>query len=291
MSNVNIDIHNTNGVPDKLTGTITAQSISLVPSSGDPTDDQAVWGAIRHRASAASFTNFEKFIAIIFCKWPPPAGTNIDGDLEGAHTTLLPENGTSCYHGSESYNLLKAAAEVFLALQCGIKVRAPFNDDGTAGNMTGPISDEAGRGATNDTFADLEGALQGFVMGNTRLYLHTILNSLHQSNAKSPLCEGILLASDTRISPNPTSGERNKELDCFPCMLELIWSYWHEEAMLVQSLNALCLRFQNKRGPRARDPLANLRLDPLRPPNTLLWGYIQDEINRLTVARRAYETR
>ena len=37
------------------------------------------------------------------------------------------------------------------------------------------------------------------------------------------------------------------------------------------------------------DPLANLRLDPLRPLNTLLWGYIQDEHERLTVSRRAYE--
>jgi hypothetical protein len=30
-------------------------------------------------------------------------------------------------------------------------------------------------------------------------------------------------------------------------------------------------------------------LDPLRPVNNLLWGYIQDEINRLSVSRRAYE--
>src|SRR6185503_11889458 len=112
-------------------------------------------------------------------------------------------------------------------------------------------------------------------------YLDRILATLKMNHpedqAESPLCEGIL---------RPTIG---KEDSCYPCLLELIWSYWHEEGMLVQALNAICLRFQNKRSPNLRDPLANLRLDPLRPLNTLMWGYIQDEINRLTVARRAYE--
>src|SRR5262249_33787751 len=74
-----------------------------------------------------------------------------------------------------------------------------------------------------------------------------------------------------------------------PCFLELIWSYWHEEGMLVQSLNAINLRFQNRRGMNERDPLAHLELDPLRPLNNLLWGYIQDEQHRLTLIRRAYE--
>ena len=41
--------------------------------------------------------------------------------------------------------------------------------------------------------------------------------------------------------------------------------------------------------PARRDPLAQLEIDPLRPLNNLLWGYVQDEQHRLTVARRAYE--
>ena len=32
-----------------------------------------------------------------------------------------------------------------------------------------------------------------------------------------------------------------------------------------------------------------LEIDPLRPLNNLLWGYIQDEQHRLNVVRRAYE--
>jgi hypothetical protein len=71
--------------------------------------------------------------------------------------------------------------------------------------------------------------------------------------------------------------------------VELIWSYWHEEGMLVQTISAIALRFQNRRGPGNRDPFAHLKLDPLRPLSNLIFGYIQDEPNRLTLARRAYE--
>jgi hypothetical protein len=71
-------------------------------------------------------------------------------------------------------------------------------------------------------------------------------------------------------------------------MIELIWSYWHEESMLAQTMAAIARRFQNVRA-QGRDPLANLDTDPLRPLNQILWGYIQDEQHRLSVMRRAYE--
>jgi hypothetical protein len=59
--------------------------------------------------------------------------------------------------------------------------------------------------------------------------------------------------------------------------------------MLAQTLNAISVRFQNRRGGARLDPRANVEIDPLRPLNNLLWGYIQDEQHRLTVLRRAYE--
>jgi hypothetical protein len=72
--------------------------------------------------------------------------------------------------------------------------------------------------------------------------------------------------------------------------MELIWSYWHEEGGLVQTMNALSLRFQNVRRPGpGPDPLANLAIDPLRPLNNIIWGYIEDERNRLTMNRRNLE--
>jgi hypothetical protein len=81
----------------------------------------------------------------------------------------------------------------------------------------------------------------------------------------------------------------NERLDA-PCLLELIWSYWMEEGMLNQTVASITRRFQNvRRAGRGPDPLAELELDPLRPLNGFLWGYLQDEPNRLSVVRRAYE--
>jgi hypothetical protein len=73
------------------------------------------------------------------------------------------------------------------------------------------------------------------------------------------------------------------------CFVELIWSYWMEEGMLVQTLKAIAQRFQNRRANGARDPLANFELDPLRALNNMLWGYVEDEQHRLSVLRRAHE--
>jgi hypothetical protein len=72
-------------------------------------------------------------------------------------------------------------------------------------------------------------------------------------------------------------------------MVELIWSYWHEESMLVQTMNAITRRFQNRRPNGDSDVLSKLDLDPLRPLANIFWGYLQDEQHRLTVVRRAYE--
>jgi hypothetical protein len=232
------------------------------PGSGEPTRDQALWGAIRNRTAAASFHHFEKFVDRVFCS----EQALVEDELfqrRGLHRGRLAE----CYHGLEAYNLLKACAEVFLGLQCGLKVLPPHGEDGSDF-----IPGEAGRDTELLTYDLLRDQLQSYLKPGTLPYLARILDTLKLPNVDSPLCYGVL-----------------KQDRCYPCLLGLIWSYWHEEGMLVQSLNAICLRFQNKRGPHSRDPLANLRLDPLRPLNTLLWGYIQDDFNRLTVARRAYE--
>jgi hypothetical protein len=70
--------------------------------------------------------------------------------------------------------------------------------------------------------------------------------------------------------------------------VELIWSYWHEEGMLVRTMDAISTRFQG-RAVASKDPLARIDIDPLRPLSNLLWGYVQNEPQRLTARRRAYE--
>jgi hypothetical protein len=74
-----------------------------------------------------------------------------------------------------------------------------------------------------------------------------------------------------------------------PLLIELIHTYFLEEGMLMQTMDAICERFKNYRGLEDRDPLANLEIDPLRSLNNLIWGYIQDEPNRLTAKRLSFE--
>lgn len=70
--------------------------------------------------------------------------------------------------------------------------------------------------------------------------------------------------------------------------VELIWNYWLEEGMLVQTLNVILARFQNRRLP-GRDPLVRFDVTPLMPLRNRLWGFAEDESHRLTVRRRAVE--
>jgi hypothetical protein len=79
------------------------------------------------------------------------------------------------------------------------------------------------------------------------------------------------------------------DIDFRPIFAELIWNYWHEEGMMLHTMNAIARRFQNKISRNGRDPLASLSFDPLRPLNNLVWGYIQDANNRLTPTRMAFE--
>jgi hypothetical protein len=69
---------------------------------------------------------------------------------------------------------------------------------------------------------------------------------------------------------------------------ELLWSYWLEEGGLVQAMEAVLLRFQNRAVGRY-NPLARLDITPLRPIADLLWGFIDDQHRRLSLKRRAYE--
>ncbi|MBL0358494.1 MAG: hypothetical protein IPP72_17260 [Chitinophagaceae bacterium] len=74
-----------------------------------------------------------------------------------------------------------------------------------------------------------------------------------------------------------------------PVLIELIWNYWMEQGMLVQTLNVINLRFQNIKGNNYSDRLQRFDVDPLRPLSHILWGYIQDEQHRLSIPRRLNE--
>lgn len=100
--------------------------------------------------------------------------------------------------------------------------------------------------------------------------------------------EGRDLAAPYLDQADQSGGDFTFPLPNIP-FVELIWNYWIEEGMLVQSLYHILAKFQNRRPGPGRDPLERFDLNPLLPLRQLLWGFAEDERRRLTVRRRAAE--
>lgn len=253
-------------------------NVRLARSEVGLDDDTALWSAIRNRTEAIQIDRYESFIKRVLC----------DGDVDDLAACVDKDNanigeaiqakraelvGASSGYGVDAYNLLKYATQAFLLLEAGIVIRVPRDSDPTR-----QVRDRRANQRVGESNDGVEERLANYLTENMRgnfglPYLRRIASALAVDlDQTSPFCDG---AVTYRFS-------------C-PSMIELIWSYWHEEGMLVQTMNAICMRFQNLRGPSERDPLANLEIDPLRPLNNLLWGYIQEDYSRLTVKRRAYE--
>ncbi len=254
------------------TSTLSGDSIPVNLGRGDipPTPDQMLWVAIRNRTRAISFSGsgYEDFINAVLCRDP-------SATINSRNSNRLNRQRDELYspiHGVGAYELLKTATQVFLLMECGTTIEQ-FDRYHPEDRLffTGEEGRRLGRTITlNEAREGLAGYL-----GEGRLpYINRILETAFQGRAinDSIFCEGII-------------GSR---INC-PPLIELIWSYWHEEAMLVQTMNTLSLRFQNRRSKGNRDPLAHLEIAPLYPLNNLLWGYIQDEVHSLSVARRNYE--
>ena len=239
--------------------------VTLRRSVAARTKEQPLWSLIRERTRALSFTaGYKSFVDKVLCDPDPAANSPEYNRLAGRVRKLR----THAY-GMAAYDLLKMATEVFLLVECGVAIDKSFT-----GNGFDPDA-EAGRLGERVLARDLRDRLKAYFPHGRLPYLERVVDAAFpdaDKDAEYIFCPGAL---SSRVSA--------------PCLLELIWSYWHEEGMLVQTMNAISRRFQNVRGPGDRDPLAHLEVDPLRPLNNLLWGYVQDEHNLLTVKRRAYE--
>jgi len=251
------------------------------PPGTNPTLDEGLWIAIRQTAQRTSFEHYRVFIDRVLCQQdvrPGDGGDDRDDELAGLRRSAqLPysEGGLGLHaYGVNTYNLLRLATETFLLMRCGIVIPRDYN----------PAWDEAR-------------LYQRFSREHARQMLQSYLR---EPGAILPYLEQVFIALDATDRQQLHSGRDDvRSPFCIvpliqritaPCLVELIWSYWHEQGMLVQTMNAISMRFQNKRTGRGdRDPLAHLEIDWLRPANNLIWGYIQDEYNRLTVARRSSE--
>ena len=256
------DVTSGSAVPQEIAGDV---GVTMRRTASSPTSDQVLGPVIRNRTRAISFNAYREFINRVFCLDGPPAVT--DPKLQ----RQLNELGSGL-HGVGAYELLKTATEIFLLINCGVRVDSELTVNGT------PVFDPDDEQSRLGQFpiGELSQRLNSY-LGTGRLpYITRVIQAAFPAELADPrrsfICEGLLSARADSA-----------------CLLELIWSYWHEEGMLVQSINALTRRFQNVRAPGDRDPLAHFELDPLRPLNNILWGYIQDEQHRLSLMRRAYE--
>ena len=273
------------------------QTVRLERGPVRATPDQSLWTAIRYATDQISYNNYEAFLEIVMCA--DGGGTQkgeaqaraLKHTLRGARALPFPD--------VDPYRLLKIATEVFLTVHCGVEVdqtpteainKSPFprltndrlNEESARYYRTLGKDDifQAWREYGRKIGHEHEPPEGDDTVDYTIPYLAIIRRKLGDVPLRDrpsndgewlELCYGIMKEKLTK-----------------PCFLELVWSYWHEEGMLVQTLNAISQRFQNVRG-GPNNPLAQLEISPLRPLSNLLWGYIQDEQHRLTVRRRVYE--
>ena len=228
-----------------------------------PTRDQALWIAIRNRTYAISFGRYNNFINRVL---QTEERERLDDPLL---ERKLKELGTNL-HGVGAYEVLKIATEAFLLLECGIRIE----DDRDPNRRFYNKDFESARIGETMNFDVARAKLREYLGSPPQLpYITRVIE------ASFPEWRSGVVTNDRVLT-----GGINE-----PCLIELIWSYWHEEGMLAQTMNAVTRRFQNVRAPGDRDPIAHLEIDPLRPLNNIVWGVIQDEVRRLSVKRRAYE--
>ncbi|MDM5181077.1 8-amino-7-oxononanoate synthase [Massilia sp. DJPM01] len=258
--------------PTPISGSI---GVSLTRTETEPTDDLPLWTLIRNSTDAMSFSNYLNFMDALFCT---PGNRGPGFEAKNKLFEQLRQRRALPFNDSDAYRVLKVATEAFVMVNCGV-LSDPMRFNPTEDQAYLDRRDIPATPDLETTFnADY---LEETVDGTKVLpYLAIIrrklpdvpIHLLRGQEGEADLCFGIV-----------------QQKLANPCLLELIWSYWHEEGMLVQTMNAITQRFQNVRALGRDDPLANLEIDPLRPLNNLIWGYTQDEQHRLTVVRRNYE--
>lgn len=247
--------------------------VSLHRAEVVKTDDIVLWALISHGSQAISFSRYKDFIDGVMCG----RDRIEDGKFRGREfRTSVP------FPGVDPYNLLKTATEVFMMGEVGVR------SDLSQSDLQSELRNEAVR--LGERFGRRE----------AQNLLKEYLVDYHSGGQKVRTLPYLKLIADRmpEVGLKPSIPEGEHAVNCYgilrdrlsnPCFVELIWSYWQEEGMLVQAMNAISMRFQNRRSAGDVDALGRLDLDALRPMNNLLWGYIQDEQHRLTVVRRAYE--
>jgi hypothetical protein len=265
--------------------------VSLQRTAMVETPQQVLWVVIRNRTNAVGWRRYKEFIDGVMCSDP---------------VSKVRTKGSIPFRGADAYQILKHATDLFLMHESGVidrdfDVDTAFETGSPRGRLDPDTAlDEIGA-QTNNGLRD-RAALeeQGRLGRPTSVDRLRTLRDAYYSQVQGETVLPYLRIIRDKLADIPLKGPDETPPNCYgilksnlggPIAMELIWSYWHEEGMLVQTLHAILARFQNRRhrpdnGP---DPLLRFDLDPLRPLNNLFWGFAQDEVFRLTVRRRAFE--
>jgi hypothetical protein len=234
-----------------------------------------LWDLIAATSKATSFPVYARFLDDFFDQ-PSAVDTEDNKYLVTKRNSAIrrPVNP----YGLDAWELVSSATDIFIKHQAGalsdipyaLGEEVPFNAINKP-PFDGPLYDEGKR--------EFETKLAAQMANKPRL-------ATYLEQVRSKLSELPTLATFSLSTAN--TGIFRDRIGS-PLLVELIWSYWMEQGMLVQAMNAIALRFQNVVVPELANPLRILATDPLRPLSNLLWGYVQSENNRLPMARRVYE--
>jgi hypothetical protein len=253
--------------------------VSLSRTHKPNTEDEIFYGVVRASANLLSFESYQNFMDGLFshANFAQAASyekRKLAEGFVGVEKLREPFPFTSV----DAYRVLKIATEIFVMAHCGVMPPRKLTLD--------RLEEEARFGHTLPKAFDQLWKDYLVAIGRPeapKAYILPYLDIIRRKLGDVGVARGGLSAL-----VDQQSGLLHEKL-VHPVLLELIWSYWMEEGMLVQGFSSIVRRFQNVRHNGAPDPLSNLEIDPLRPLNNLLWGWVQDEIHQLSVLRRAHE--
>ncbi|MGR0481512.1 MAG: hypothetical protein ACTFAL_08965 [Candidatus Electronema sp. V4] len=269
-NNVSTGMTATNSPPGK-----SVVKVALQRTLSDPTPDQALWAAIRSSTDAVRFERYQQFIEIVFngdnysniLKKAAKSdnGQGFSGDIALPSPIGLNLAKLNIY-GPYSYTVLKVATQAFLTLQSGL-----WPIDGDLPIWAKSVSDFLSKDRKIDQEEEKQRSFSvesstfkdklSLYMADTCVlpYLDRIAGALLAIGPKDKFKDYEKLPYYNYILQYRATN---------PSLIELIWSYWHEEGMLAQTMNAIALRFQNQRS-RPNDPLAELEIDPFCVRSTI----------------------
>lgn len=249
------------------------------------TDDVTLYAVIKAGSASLSFSKYAQVIDEIMC-----AGSG--SSREAVRYTDVKAKTFLPFNNAEAYRYLVAATEAFVAVNSAIdpaqvkEVLADPQLQQLLANLNARDVPGVLRGPNPQTSWEDRYAQQYLVpLQSPDLQINPYLNLIRSRIGGQIITEGDRTQNPEKIV---YEGILARKLSC-SLMIELIWSYWHEQGMLAQTMFALRDRFQNRRTRPGVDPLAGAEIAYVGRLPGLLFDHFRNEQHRLSVEQRAYE--